>query len=46
MLASKGLPILHVTSLRILLRTFQEGLPYQNWERPQGNNLYQNMDFW
>ena len=45
MLKSKGLATLHETSLRILLRTFHEGLPHQNWERPQGNPVYQNMDF-
>ena len=46
MLTSKGLPTLHETLLRILLQTFHEGVPHRNWERPQGNNLYQNMDFW
>ena len=46
MLKSKGLATLHETLLRILLRTFHEGLPHRNWERPQGNPVYQNMDFW
>ena len=46
MLEHKGLPTLHETSLRILLRTFHEGLPHRNWEQPQVNTVYQNMDFW
>ena len=46
LLEHKGLPTLHETSLRILLRTFHEGLPHRNWEQPQGNPVYQNMDFW
>ena len=46
MLISKGLAPLHKTLLRILLRTFHEGLPHRNWDQPQSNPIYQNMDFW
>ena len=46
LLNSFGLSTLHETSLCVLLRTFHEGLPHQNWERSQGNHLHQNMDFW
>ena len=46
LLNSFGLSTLHKTSLCVLLRTFHEGLPHQNWEHPQDNCLHQNMDFW